>query len=97
MIDPFSAKLMSITVTAGSAVVVATSVSAEHVQVLQLVAGGLLGIGGLTATVMIWIDDRMDKKVGGTRRAILKEIRHLKVLLHEKGVIDYVEPEGEDE
>jgi heme O synthase-like polyprenyltransferase len=91
VIDPFVVKAISLTTAASSAVVVATAVSTDHVQLVEVVGGGLLGISSLTVAVMMWIDTRMDSKVSKTEKAIRRDIRHLKVLLHEKGVIDYVE------
>jgi 3-deoxy-D-manno-octulosonic acid (KDO) 8-phosphate synthase len=59
----------------------------EHISLVKLAGAAVVGIAGLTVSVMVWIDTRMDGKIAKSDKRIMGEIQHLKELLEEKGLI----------
>lgn len=70
-----------------SAVLATDALSSPTIDAFKIVIATLVGTASITATVMLVVDNRIEKKVGESHKILLSEIHHLKELLRENGAI----------
>lgn len=87
MIDHMAAKVAAIGFGAAGAAVAVAGVAGDHVEVIQIVAGGTAAVIGATWATLAAFDSRMDTKIKASERRTIAQVHHLRDLLVERGVI----------